>query len=113
MRNRIKIPILFLFLFLCLPLVPLGEFAKPFVSPEIAEQLSTFELKEAEAQTKKPPSTVGKVGIEPNFLVHSATNVTLYADSVAVNVVWDGVKRFDRILNNTAKQPWKRSWRMP
>lgn len=51
-------------------------------------------------------STVGQAGGDPNFIVHSATDVTLYSDSVAVNVVWDGVKRFDRLLNNTILDSW-------
>lgn len=41
---------------------------------------------------------MGSVGRSSGFIVHSTTNVTLYSDSVAVNVVWNGVKRFDRIL---------------
>jgi len=56
-------------------------------------------FKDVSAQkTQKPPSTVGSVGRSSGFIVHSTTNVTLYSDSVAVNVVWNGVKRFDRIL---------------
>jgi len=65
-------------------------------------------MPEVQAQPTLPQSTtVATVGIEPSYVVHSATNVTLYADGVAVNVVWDGVKRFDRLLNNSVREPWK------
>jgi uncharacterized protein YxjI len=51
-------------------------------------------------------STVATIDAEPNFIVHSSTNITLYSPLVAINVVWDGVKRYDRLLDNTAPYPW-------